>query len=583
MRAGAARARRPCRSSSGPRSGGRWRSTTSIGLSRREPRPWPASTTAAIAISADSSGSGRSSSSTTSRCSRGPSVSSSRTPTRSTCTWVIPSGSSRTPAPVWRPTASIPRRRAGWSSRPSRHERRADGRRGSAEARLRARGRRAGPLHGSDAGVLPGAGLQPVPLGALHRRAVHPARQAAGPRPDRSHHDRRAVSAGGGRPGAARGLQRGREVLQVLLRAGGPHARSPDLARRLRPHEHRAGRPRRLLAAAPPARGGRGWPDRQPDRALPRGADQSQPPGDDGDRRARAAAPLSGGRRRRGAPGPQLTSLPPDRESGRPAPGDQRRLDGDHGLRPRHRGALRRAALRVERLPARQLGGPALRRGIPGPDPRAGSPVARGRACRADHGGVAAHVDEGPRLEAEVPRRGQALAGRDRRAPQGIRRREGGGEGQARGLVSKTFAGVRILAFTPYLAGPYGTYQLPLLGADVIKIESQEGDETRISPADRTWAERKMAPSFLSMNGNKRSITLALRRKEAIEIVKRLVIDADVVWENFRGGVMDRLGLGYEALSAINPRLIYCGVSGFGRTGPEKTTAAFDGKLQAMS
>ena len=61
------------------------------------------------------------------------------------------------------------------------------------------------------------------------------------------------------------------------------------------------------------------------------------------------------------------------------------------------------------------------------------------------------------------------------------------------------------------------------------------------------------------------------------------MVGADVVWENFRGGVMDRLGLGYEALSAINPRLIYCGVSGFGRTGPEKTTAAFDGKLQAMS
>ena len=149
--------------------------------------------------------------------------------------------------------------------------------------------------------------------------------------------------------------------------------------------------------------------------------------------------------------------------------------------------------------------------------------------------------------------------------------------------MTKPFAGVRILDFTRYLAGPYGTYQLALLGADVIKIESHEGDENRISPADRAWAERKMAPSFLSMNGNKRSITLDLRRKEAIEVVKRLVAGADVVWENFRGGVMDRLGLGYEALSAINPRLIYCGVSGFGRTGPEKATAAFDGKLQAMS
>jgi crotonobetainyl-CoA:carnitine CoA-transferase CaiB-like acyl-CoA transferase len=149
--------------------------------------------------------------------------------------------------------------------------------------------------------------------------------------------------------------------------------------------------------------------------------------------------------------------------------------------------------------------------------------------------------------------------------------------------MSKPFAGVRILDFTRYLAGPYGTYQLALLGADVVKIESREGDETRGQLADRTWAARKMAPSFLAVNGNKRSITLDLRRPEAVEVVKRLVAGADVVWENFRGGVMDRLGLGYEPLSAINPRLVYCAVSGFGRTGPERTTAAFDGKLQAMS
>ena len=96
--------------------------------------------------------------------------------------------------------------------------------------------------------------------------------------------------------------------------------------------------------------------------------------------------------------------------------------------------------------------------------------------------------------------------------------------------MTKPFAGVRILDFTRYLAGPYGTYQLALLGADVVKIESHEGDETRVSPADRAWAERKMAPSFLSMNGNKRSIALDLRRPEAVEIVKRLVVGADVVW-----------------------------------------------------
>jgi crotonobetainyl-CoA:carnitine CoA-transferase CaiB-like acyl-CoA transferase len=149
--------------------------------------------------------------------------------------------------------------------------------------------------------------------------------------------------------------------------------------------------------------------------------------------------------------------------------------------------------------------------------------------------------------------------------------------------MSKPFAGIRILDFTRYLAGPYGTYQLALLGADVVKIESRDGDETRSQLISPEWAERKMPPSFMAVNGNKRSITLDLRRPQAIEVVRRLVVRADVVWENFRPGVMDKLGLGYDALSALNERLIYCSVSGFGHSGPERTTAAFDGKLQAMS
>jgi crotonobetainyl-CoA:carnitine CoA-transferase CaiB-like acyl-CoA transferase len=149
--------------------------------------------------------------------------------------------------------------------------------------------------------------------------------------------------------------------------------------------------------------------------------------------------------------------------------------------------------------------------------------------------------------------------------------------------MSKPFTGVRILDFTRYLAGPYGTFQLALLGADVVKIESRDGDESRHQLIPGEWAETKMPPAFLAVNGNKRSITLDLRKPEAVAIVKRLVTAADVVWENFRPGVMDKLGLGYETLAAINPRLIYCAVSGFGHTGPERTTAAFDGKLQAMS
>ena len=133
--------------------------------------------------------------------------------------------------------------------------------------------------------------------------------------------------------------------------------------------------------------------------------------------------------------------------------------------------------------------------------------------------------------------------------------------------MSKPFTGIRILDFTRYLAGPYGTYQLALLGADVVKIESREGDETRGQlVAAREWVERKMPPGFLAVNANKRSITLDLRRPEAVEIVKRLVTKADVVWENFRPGVMDKLGLGYETLAALNARLIYCAVSGFGHS-----------------
>jgi len=150
--------------------------------------------------------------------------------------------------------------------------------------------------------------------------------------------------------------------------------------------------------------------------------------------------------------------------------------------------------------------------------------------------------------------------------------------------MSKPFAGIRILDFTRYLAGPYGTYQLALLGADVVKIEARDGDETRHQlVAAGAWSERKMPPGFLAVNGNKRSITLDMRKPEAIQVAYKLVRTADVVWENFRPGVMDKLGLGYETLAKINPKLIYCAVSGFGHTGPEKTTAAFDGKLQAMS
>src|SRR5947209_19150211 len=105
----------------------------------------------------------------------------------------------------------------------------------------------------------------------------------------------------------------------------------------------------------------------------------------------------------------------------------------------------------------------------------------------------------------------------------------------------------------------------------------------RRTPLSREWADRGLAPGWQAINGNKRSLTLDLQKDEAIKIVKQLAAHADVVMENFRPGVMDKLGIGYAALSAVNPRLIYCAVSGFGQTGPERSGAGYDGKIQAMS
>ena len=150
-------------------------------------------------------------------------------------------------------------------------------------------------------------------------------------------------------------------------------------------------------------------------------------------------------------------------------------------------------------------------------------------------------------------------------------------------MGDRPFAGVRILDFTQVLAGPYASYQLALLGAEVTKIERREGEDMRRTPLSREWAERGMAPGWMAVNGNKRSLTLDLQKPEAIDIVRRLAARAEVVMENFRPGVMDRLGIGHEALAAINPRLIYCAISGFGQTGPDRLEAGYDGRIQAMS
>jgi CoA:oxalate CoA-transferase len=138
---------------------------------------------------------------------------------------------------------------------------------------------------------------------------------------------------------------------------------------------------------------------------------------------------------------------------------------------------------------------------------------------------------------------------------------------------------VRVLDFTRVLSGPYCTVLMTDLGADVIKVESAEGDDYRhVGP----FVEGESA-LFDALNRGKRSIALDLRTPSAIAAVRRLARRADVLVENFRPGVMDRLGLGWETLSASNPRLVYVSISGFGHTGPNIQTPAYDVIVQALS
>lgn len=149
--------------------------------------------------------------------------------------------------------------------------------------------------------------------------------------------------------------------------------------------------------------------------------------------------------------------------------------------------------------------------------------------------------------------------------------------------MSRPFDGIKVLDFTQVFAGPFATYQLALLGADVIKIERQDGEAMRRAPGAPEWAERNMAPTWCAVNANKRNLALDLKDPKAVEIILRLVKDADIVAENFRPGVMDRLGLGFDALSKINPALIYCAMTGFGQDGPYRNTPSYDGRIQATS
>src|SRR6202162_5149253 len=141
--------------------------------------------------------------------------------------------------------------------------------------------------------------------------------------------------------------------------------------------------------------------------------------------------------------------------------------------------------------------------------------------------------------------------------------------------------GIRVLDLTNVLAGPFGAYQLALLGADVIKVEAPDGgDLVRQLGADPALNAALMGASFLAQNAGKRSVTVNLKSAAGTEVFARLVRSADVVIENFRPGVMERLGLGYETLRNEKPGLVYCAISGFGEDGPVRDHPAYDQIVQ---
>jgi crotonobetainyl-CoA:carnitine CoA-transferase CaiB-like acyl-CoA transferase len=145
---------------------------------------------------------------------------------------------------------------------------------------------------------------------------------------------------------------------------------------------------------------------------------------------------------------------------------------------------------------------------------------------------------------------------------------------------SLSLDGVRVLDLSRVLAGPFCGMLLSDLGADVVKIEDTgSGDESR------TWPPHKDGESaaFLVINRNKRDMTLDLKAPEGVDVLKRMVATADVLIENFRTGTMESFGLGYDTQSAINPRLVYCSVSAFGRSGPRKDAAGYEALMQAFS
>jgi formyl-CoA transferase len=144
--------------------------------------------------------------------------------------------------------------------------------------------------------------------------------------------------------------------------------------------------------------------------------------------------------------------------------------------------------------------------------------------------------------------------------------------------------GVRVIDLTNVLAGPFAAFQLALLGADVVKVEAPEaGDLARVLGADPRLNKKLMGTSFLAQNAGKRSIAVDLKHAEGRQVLLDLVRGAHALIENFRPGVMERLGLSWQELSEVNPRLVYCSISGFGQEGALRANPAYDQIVQGMA
>jgi crotonobetainyl-CoA:carnitine CoA-transferase CaiB-like acyl-CoA transferase len=148
--------------------------------------------------------------------------------------------------------------------------------------------------------------------------------------------------------------------------------------------------------------------------------------------------------------------------------------------------------------------------------------------------------------------------------------------------VKGALDGIRVADFSHVMAGPYATHLLRLLGAEVIKVESPEGgDAMRYYGADRRYDG--MAPAFIAVNAGKKSVVLDLKRAEDLDRARRLIERSDVLVENFRPTVLERLGLGYAAVKLLKPDIVYCSVSGYGQSGPRRDWPAIDNIVQATS